>query len=122
MQTTDYTEWTPNTESIYNLYKDWEETPDAFITKKERSFHGMVDTGTSISFGDWTLTNHYREGGYEGCGEEHYIILKLEKKGVLHSWWRVPGWYQSYNGSELEWENAHQVEPYEKTVTDYRSI
>lgn len=60
-------------------------------------------------------------GGCEGSGEEYWIVVKI-KHNSIETYWKVPGWYQSYEGSELEWNNAYQVEQYEKTVLAWREI
>lgn len=63
----------------------------------------------------------YVKGGYEGAGEEHYIILKVTHEGK-DTFWKIPGYYASYAGSELEIGNTFQVTPVQKTYTDYEKI
>lgn len=60
----------------------------------------------------------YVKGGYEGAGEEHYVVLKVTHEGN-ETFWKVPGYYASYHGCELEVENTFQVKPVQKTYTDY---
>jgi hypothetical protein len=74
------------------------------------------DEGSYVEIGDWKVTLKERFGGYEGLGEEHYLVYEVSQNGALHSYWKVPGWYQSYNGAETEWENIHQVKPVEKMI------
>lgn len=71
------------------------------------------------SFGGWNFSLEERHGGREGAGEEHWVVF-YAKKGEEKRYFMVPGWYQSYNGSELEWSDLYEVEPYQKTVTDWK--
>ena len=49
-------------------------------------------------------------------GSEYWIVLKVEE-GQEISYWKIPGWYQSHHGSEIEFENIFEVKPKEKMVT-----
>jgi len=76
-----------------------------------------------LDFGDgWNIKCRYRHGGGEGDGSEHYLILSVTQHGENETFWMIPGYYQSYNGAELELDSIHQVRPYQKTVTDYERI
>jgi hypothetical protein len=54
-------------------------------------------------------------GGYEGAGEEYHIVISITKDDEK-SFWKIPGWYQSHYGSELEPENMFEVEEVEKVI------
>lgn len=69
---------------------------------------------------EWKFFHEQRYGGCEGDGEEHWIVFRAEKEGESTKYFKVPGWYQSYSGSELEWDNLHEVEPYERTIRDWK--
>lgn len=75
----------------------------------------------SEEFCGYKVTCEERYGGSEGDGEEHYVVLKFELDGV-EQYWLIPGFYQSYEGSSLEYSDAYKVEPYEETVRDWRKI
>jgi len=79
------------------------------------------EAGSYVEIGGWKITLKERFGGYEGSGEEHYLVYEVSQNGALHSYWKVPGWYQSYHGSETEWDNIHQVKPVEKMVIDWEA-
>lgn len=79
---------------------------DSFLYEERQSF----------SFGDWTIENHIRYGGGEGDGEEHYIILKVTKNGENPLYFKVPGYYASYDGAHLDFEYTTEVKPVEKPV------
>jgi len=72
--------------------------------------------GTFVEIGGYKITLKERFGGYEGAGEEHHLVYEVSKSGVVDSYWKVPGWYQSYHGAEQEWETIHRVKPVEKMV------
>ena len=66
--------------------------------------------------GDFIVSAQEVRGGCEGAGEEHWVVLKVEHVGKT-SFWKVPGWYQSYHGAELEIDNTFEVVAKEVTVT-----
>jgi hypothetical protein len=72
--------------------------------------------GTFVKIGNWEIILHERFGGSSGDGEEHYLIYEVRYSGQPHSFWKVPGYYSSYEGSELEWDNVYQVQPVTKTI------
>lgn len=74
------------------------------------------EEGQSFSFGEWTIENHVVYGGGEGDGEEHYIILKVTKNGESPLYFKVPGYYASYDGGHLDFEYTTEVKPVEKPV------
>jgi hypothetical protein len=74
------------------------------------------DEESYVEIGNWKVILKERFGGYEGSGEEFYLVYEVSQNGEIHSYWKVPGWYQSYNGAESEWENIHQVKPVEKMI------
>jgi len=80
------------------------------------------EAGSYVEIGGCKITLRERFGGYEGSGEEHYLVYEASKGGVVDSYWKVPGWYQSYHGSETEWDNIHQVKPVEKMVIDWEAV
>ena len=63
----------------------------------------------------WVVSTAEHFGG-EGHGEDYWVVLKLTKEGVEDTFWKVPGWYQSYHGSELTWEDTFRVNQVEKVV------
>lgn len=56
-------------------------------------------------------------GGYEGAGEEYWIVISAEREGEESTFWRIDGFYASHYGSELDWSTLHQVTPRPKTIT-----
>lgn len=55
--------------------------------------------------------------GGEGQGDDYWVVFKTVETGQF---WRVDGWYASYDGGELDGE-LYEVEPKEVTVTQYEA-
>lgn len=72
-------------------------------------------------FETFTFEHVERHGGCEGAGEEYWIVFKTINEGT-EQYWFVDGFYMSHEGGNLEWDDLYEVEPYEKTVTDYRKV
>jgi len=118
--------WTPTKKSLIEVIEMSEKQSNLLFFKDLKytsGMYGLAYEGVELKFGDgWKIEHHYRHGGGEGDGSEHYVVLKVTQNDINDTFWMVPGYYESYNGSELELDCIHQVEPYEKTVTDYRKI
>lgn len=69
--------------------------------------------------GDFIISTEKVHGGCEGAGEEHWVVLKVEHEGKT-SFWEIPGWYQSYDGSTLEVGNLFEVESKEVVITVWK--
>jgi hypothetical protein len=100
---------------IISEYEDVREDPDFKVTK-----WGDIrsNDGTELSFGDgWEIKNIHVEGGGEGDGEEYYAILELSRHGNVLKYFKIPGWYASYDGGTLELCSVFEVKPVERLVT-----
>ena len=83
------------------------------------------DSPSELSWSKKTLTHEglsiaHKEthGGHEGAGEDHWVVLQVTEIETGNiTFWKVPGFYQSYNGAELEIDNIYEVKPVEKTIT-----
>jgi hypothetical protein len=84
--------------------------------------YSFYDYEEPIQFGDWVVTCVDQQGGGEGSGEHWHCVFKVEKSGNLVGHYYIPGYYQSYNGTEIEWDGIYEVEPYEKMVIDWRAV
>ena len=84
----------------------------------EYSFYDRME---KIQFGDWVVQVVDQRGGEEGSGEHWHCVFKVEKNGTLMGHYYIPGYYQSYNGTEIEWDSIYEVEPYEKMVIDWKA-
>lgn len=77
---------------------------------------------------EWSIKMVESCGGSEGDGEERWVVfalLQTIRNGIggmvpnnplVHSYWKVPGYYASFNGSEFEVYNMHQVKQEQRTV------
>ena len=54
--------------------------------------------------------------GGEGEGEEYWCVMSVTDKAGEETFWKVPGWYASHHGSELEIENIFEVVLKEKVI------
>jgi len=104
-------DWQPTTENIRHLLKDLHTVTDG---ESQWSENTPLEVGSG-----WIFTLLERKGGGEGDGEEHWLVYKLKNAAQAYSetYWKVPGWYQSYHGAELEWSNTFQVKAVEKVIT-----
>jgi len=118
--------WTPTKSSLIEVIEMSEKQANLSFFKDLKytsGMYGLAHEDVELEFGDgWKIEQHYRHGGREGDGSEHYVVLKVTQNDTKETFWMIPGYYESYNGSELELDCIHQVEPYQKTVTDYRVI
>lgn len=60
------------------------------------------------------------QGGGEGDGEEHWIVFSVSKDEEK-TFWKIPGWYQSHYGGELEVDRTFEVEAAEKVITVWQA-
>jgi len=64
-----------------------------------------------------------RVGGCEGGGEDYHEVMKVTVKTSGESFFvKIRGSYQSYEGVIIACEDLTIVEPYERTITDYREV
>lgn len=63
--------------------------------------------------------DHEEQYGGMDMGSEYWIVFSVtnlaDTKDVTH--YKVPGFYQSHYGSELEWDSLFEVKQQKKTVT-----
>lgn len=64
----------------------------------------------------WTFDLEEHFGG-EGDGDSYWCVLSLSIDGEEDTYWKFEGYYQSYNGSEIDFEDPISVERGEKTIT-----
>lgn len=57
--------------------------------------------------------------GGEGQGDDYWIVFSVTSLADAGDvvYYKCPGWYQSHNGAELEWDNLFQVAKKKKTIT-----
>jgi hypothetical protein len=85
-------------------------------------FVQYVNETIRLVYDNFTLTCVEQVGGGEGSGEHWHSVIKAESRAVpgTSRYFYIPGWYASYNGTEIEYDGLHEVEPYEKVVIDWK--
>ncbi len=104
-------DWYPTVE---NILKYIHSDDDEYEEMLEFSYYSAT-----LSLNGWFLEHVYREGGREGDGAEYWIVFSASKENEKTKYFRVDGWYQSYDGSELDWNDMYEAMPVEKTYIDY---
>jgi hypothetical protein len=69
-------------------------------------------------FNGYTIQEIEHFGG-EGQGDEMWKVFSISKDGEKDAYFRVQGFYNSWNGTEWNYE-IDLVQPYEVTVTQWR--
>lgn len=94
-----------------------------YITKSPRYFDGddfVRDQGNVIEYVKYTIEVVDQEGGGEGEGEHWHSVIKVSEPFKNDRYFYIPGYYSSYDGTDIEWDEIYEVEPYEKKVIDWR--
>lgn len=78
--------------------------------------------GIRLVYENFTLECVDQEGGGEGDGEHWHSVIKAESRSEPGKarYFYIPGYYASYDGTTIEYHDAYEVEPYEKTVIDWK--
>lgn len=67
---------------------------------------------------------HEEQFGGEGQGDNYWIVFSVANLANASDvvYYQVPGWYQSHNGSELEWDNMFEVKSVQKTINVWEDV
>lgn len=84
---------------------------------KDPEYDGVFDIS---SLKDFKVEEVAQKGG-EDEGSEYYRVYKLSKDSDL-MYVKISGYYNSYEGVDWSYGDVIEVEPYEKTVTDWRKV
>jgi hypothetical protein len=106
----------PDTFLRYRGYSWWsEETPEP---ETEVDWDKMVPEFTDGEWNGYTLNTVEHFGG-EGQGDHvHWVFTVTDPQGNLE-YWKIDGYYSSYNGSDWSSGLLHKVTPKTKQVTYY---
>lgn len=101
--------------------KNWEPTNENLV----ELIYALKKEGVEYNYdGDYSRTDlgHGWEykceelfGGCEGSGEEHWIVFSLKKNNELIGYWKIEGYYASYDGAYLDGD-LYKVVQREKLV------
>lgn len=59
----------------------------------------------------------HTEGGFEGAGEEHWLVFKFKDRYV-----KLPAFYNSYDGAEYYWDDIFEVKAVPTMITVYEKL
>lgn len=67
----------------------------------------------------FTTVDHF---GGSGKGDDYWVVFSIEKEGEETQFWKIPGWYTSGEGSELNYTEIFRVKPEQVTRTEYNPL
>ncbi len=90
---------------------------------------GYGQTGISLlkyenigfKVGDYTF-GYEEDFGGEGKGDDYWVVFSVAKDGETTRYYKVPGWYASHHGGELEVDNTYEVTPTTKTINVWTEV
>ena len=74
----------------------------------------LEHSGKEVDVDGYTFKQEEQYGG-EGLGDEYWVVFSVSKDEEKE-FYKIPGWYSSGNGSELEPENTFKVKSEEKII------
>lgn len=77
-------------------------------------FKTLAESKHSYEVEGHTFTREEQYGG-EGKGDEYWVVFSVSKDDEKR-FYKIPGWYSSGYGSELEPYNTFEVKPEQKTI------
>jgi len=79
-------------------------------------------TRVRLTFDEFTLEVVDQKGGGEGSGEHWHSVLKAvdvaDSKIVRYFY--IPGYYASYDGTTIDFDDIYEVTPFAKVVVDWK--
>ena len=68
--------------------------------------------------------NFEEQYGGEDMGSEYWIVFSVTNLANAGDvvYYKVPGWYQSHYGSELEWDSLFEVKSVKKTISVWKEV
>jgi hypothetical protein len=60
--------------------------------------------------------------GGEGEGDDYWAVFSLTNASGETTYWKIPGWYQSYQGGTYEYDEVFQVEPEQVMVRQWKEV
>lgn len=107
--------WYPTKQNVTKLVDQLKNSEDIEI-------YDPFDEGEEFEIGNgWIYALEERFGGYEGCGEEHWVVFSIKKEGEPPTYWQIAGYYQSYHGAELDGK-PYQVQQEPQMILVWKKI
>jgi hypothetical protein len=60
--------------------------------------------------------------GGEGQGDQYVVVLKLTTTDDEVQYFRIDGYYSSYDGVDFSYADLYEVRPREKTIITYEAV
>lgn len=79
------------------------------------------DNATGIIVLEGHTFEHVDQHGGMGEGDDYYVIFSV-KQGDEKNFYKIPGWYASHQGRELEVSGTFQVAPKEVTIIQWEAV
>lgn len=92
-------------------YIDWNAAQGLFSWGKYED-KAIKHNGIAVSLAE--------QHGGEGQGDEYWIVFNAVSDGQ-EQYFRIDGWYSSYNGSEFEDDDLFEVAPVERTYISWEA-
>jgi hypothetical protein len=65
---------------------------------------------------------YVQQYGGEGLGDEYWYIFSVEANEGEKKFYKIPGWYQSHYGSEMDTDDTFEVEQKEVVVKQWLKV
>lgn len=93
-----------------------EDGPTEYLEAVLDDFEYRLDSGIRAINLDSGVARQVEQKGGEGEGEEYYLIFSVEDQ-----FFKVEGYYTSWNGANWDSAEVEEVEPVEVLVTQYHT-
>lgn len=79
-------------------------------------------TRVRLTFDEFTLEVVDQKGGGEGEGEHWHSVLKAVDVAdpTIVRYFYIPGYYASYEGTTIDFDDIYEVTPFDKVVVDWK--
>jgi hypothetical protein len=94
------------------VIRAWLKSDDSYNEKEILLYDYGED---SFEFNGFTFKREEVYGGGEGDGEEYWAVFSVSN-GDETRYFKADGWYASYEGGYIEWENFFEVRSEKKTI------
>lgn len=97
-------------------------TKDYGIDVREFVTEEFQYTRVRLTFDEFTLEVVDQKGGGEGEGEHWHSVLKAVDVAdpTIVRYFYIPGYYASYDGTTIDFDDIYEVTPFDKVVVDWK--
>jgi hypothetical protein len=87
----------------------------------ERGVSHLKYEHDGFKVGNYTF-GYEEDFGGEGKGDDYWVVFSVAKEGETTRYYKVPGWYASHHGGDLEVSNTYEVTPTTKTINVWTEV